>query len=167
LSGLSISILKKVAALTVDSLVRAQLQTYGIGVTLLAIALLIPIAEELIFRSILLDVFAGHLRFWVANLLQAVLFAALHADPLRLVAYTAMGLLSGRMRRASGGLFASILFHVANNTVAVLLLSSTGTPNALKPLATPPPDPELVACAKAEPKDLPNVAMTFNNLAWK
>ena len=160
------------AALTVDGLVRSMVQTFGIGVALLAVAVLIPIGEELIFRSILLDVFARHLKFWVANLLQSLLFAALHADPARLVFYTVMGLLSGRMRRASGGLLSSILYHSANNAIALLLLSAIGTlgdQGLRKPKVAVAPDPELVACARgpaaSRPKgDFPGLSL--NDLAW-
>jgi membrane protease YdiL (CAAX protease family) len=164
--GLSVWVFPKPAAFSVDSLIRSLVQTYGTFVALVAAAVLIPIGEELIFRSILLGVLSRHLRFWLANLIQAVLFAAMHADPLRFVFYTVFGLLAGRLRRASGGLLASILYHGANNAVAVLVLSSAlGNANLRKQTPAQTPGPELLACARL--KAASKGEITLNNYAWR
>jgi hypothetical protein len=150
-------------------MVESLTKVYGIGFSLLAVAVLIPIVEELLFRSILLDVFTRHSRFWVANLLQSLVFAAIHAEPTRLIFYTAFGLLSGRMRRASGGLLASILFHAANNGIAVLAVLALSTGAVPRPgKLLPPPDRELLACARArgDPLRSAPLALSLNNLAW-
>ncbi len=161
------------AALSVESLVRSLIETYGLFITLLVAAVLIPIGEELIFRSILLDVCARQLKFWKANLLQALLFAALHGNPARLVYYTVLGLLSGRLRRLSGGLLPSILLHAANNAIALLLVAAAGSQGApgpgdlRKPLTAP--EPELLACAKAAGVPVEGGKLSageLNNAAW-
>jgi membrane protease YdiL (CAAX protease family) len=155
-------------ALTLDRMIQSMVEIYGLPLSLFAIAVLIPIAEEILFRWILLDVLARNLRFWVANAVQAVLFAALHADPKRLLFYTVVGLLSGRMRRASGGLLPSILFHGANNAIALLLLVAMRTGAVPDKRALQRADPELAACSKARGNPLGNAtfALPLNNLAW-
>src|SRR6266851_4098104 len=113
-------------ATAIESMVKATVDVYGPGLALLVFALLIPIAEELIFRSILLDVFGRQMRLWLANAVQALLFATLHGDPSRLPFYFVFGLMTGRMRRASGGLLPGILMHVANNAIVVAMLAAVG-----------------------------------------
>jgi membrane protease YdiL (CAAX protease family) len=166
-AGFTFAVLQRPAALSVDSLIASLVKTYGLGVALIVVAVLVPIAEELIFRSVLLDVFSRHLRFRVANLLQATIFAAMHADPVRFAFYTVFGLLAGRLRRASGGLLASIALHVANNAVAVLLITAVGAAGLRKPSSQPAPEPALLACAKVPAAEAPKGPMTLNNLAWK
>ncbi|HET7788881.1 MAG TPA: CPBP family glutamic-type intramembrane protease [Myxococcales bacterium] len=151
------------ASLGINAIVKSLVEGYGTGVALLAVAVLIPIAEEIAFRSILLEVLSREMRFWLANLVQASLFTALHADPSASVFYLAFGLLAGRMARASGGLFAGILFHAANNAGAVLLLAAlpaSGLPGRFTPAA---PDPGLVACAM---RTAERGSHSLNDLAW-
>lgn len=166
-AGFTFAVLQRPAALSVDSLIASLVKTYGLGVALIVVAVLVPIAEELIFRSVLLDVFSRHLRFRVANLLQATIFAAMHADPVRFAFYTVFGLLAGRLRRASGGLLASIALHVANNAIAVLLITAVGAAGLRKPSSQPAPEPALLARAKESAAEAPKGPTTLNNLAWK
>ena len=134
-------------ATAIESMVKATVDVYGPGLALLVFALLIPIAEELIFRSILLDVFGRQMRFWLANAVQALLFATLHGDPSRLPFYFVFGLMTGRMRRASGGLLPGILMHAANNAIVVAMLAAVGADGLPRKMPALSPDAELAACA--------------------
>jgi len=136
-------------ASAIESVVRGTVVAYGAGVALLVFAVLIPIAEELIFRSIILDVLARETRFSVANASQALLFAALHGDPPRLIFYFVFGWVTGRLRRASGGLLPGILMHAANNAIAVSVLAAVATSSLPRKVPAPAPDPELAACASS------------------
>jgi membrane protease YdiL (CAAX protease family) len=161
------------AAITIENMIRSMVGVYGIPLTFLAISILIPVVEELLFRSILLDVFRRHMPFWVANAVQALAFALLHVDLAHLIYYVAMGLLAGRLRRASGGLLACILFHGTNNTLVLLLIAATGSNLPAKKIMPASPDGELVACAQAarargvgRPLRAAGLAASLNNLAW-
>src|SRR5229473_211067 len=134
-------------ATAIESMVKATVDVYGPGLALLVFALLIPIAEELIDRSILLDVFGRQMRFWLANAVQALLFATLHGDPSRLPFYFVFGLMTGRMRRASGGLLPGILMHAANNAIVVAMLAAVGADGLPRKMPALSPDAELAACA--------------------
>src|SRR5216683_216241 len=134
-------------ATAIESMVKATVDVYGPGLALLVFALLIPIAEELIFRSILLDVFGRQMRLWLANAVQALLFATLHGDPSRLPFYFVFGLMTGRMRRASGGLLPGILMHAANNAIVVAMLAAVGADGLPRKMPALSPDAELAACA--------------------
>ena len=105
----------------VESLATGGRETYGVAVTLLVTALLVPIFEELVFRGLILGGLTRHISFGWANLLQAVLFAAIHADPPRFLFYLALGLLGGWLVKRSGSLAPAIALHALNNTLAISL----------------------------------------------
>lgn len=97
-------------------------ELYGAAGLLLSSVLLTPVAEELVFRGVLLRVAARHVRFWLAALIQALLFIALHDQP---GAYPLLFLLavSGAwLAWRSGGLLAPIALHMSNNTFAALAI---------------------------------------------
>jgi CAAX protease family protein len=76
-----------------------------------------PVIEEFIFRGVLLNALAAHIRFGWANVLQALLFAAGHADPKAFVPLFLLGLVSGTCARRSGGLLASMVLHAVFNLI--------------------------------------------------
>jgi len=97
-------------------------QEFGVLTTFWLIAIAAPVAEEFLFRQVLLTTFSRHISFWAANVLQAVLFAAMHLDASGLIYIFLMGLVAGFIARRSGGLLAPIVFHAAFNLIAGLLL---------------------------------------------
>lgn len=94
----------------------------SILLTLLGIAVIGPVFEELTFRGLLLGGFARHLSFGWANGLQAFAFACMHGDPPRFLFYFAMGLLTGTLVRKTGSLAPAIALHMLNNAVSMSLL---------------------------------------------
>ncbi|MDC8014074.1 CPBP family intramembrane glutamic endopeptidase [Tahibacter soli] len=105
----------------VNQAVGDSLHLYGFGGTVLIVALLAPLAEEFVFRGMLLGGLSRHLSFGASNVLQAGLFAAFHADPPRLPFYFTLGLLAGWLVRRSGGLAPALALHALNNALFVLL----------------------------------------------
>jgi membrane protease YdiL (CAAX protease family) len=127
--------------------IRACIGQLGLLPTLLLVAVLVPLVEELCFRSVTLDVFAREIPFWAANLIQAGLFSAAHGDLRRAPFYLALGLLYGKLRRDSGGLLPSVLAHGLNNGLVTLALAATpGAAPAWTPPAPVEAAPALVAC---------------------
>ena len=96
----------------------------GPMLSLLLMAFIAPVFEELVFRGLLLGGLSRHISFGWANTVQALLFAAIHDDPPRFVYYFAMGLFGGWLVKRTGSLGPAIALHVLNNTVAVGLLMS-------------------------------------------
>ncbi len=105
----------------VESLTTGGRESYGIAVTLLVTALLVPIFEEFVFRGLILGGLTRHISFGWANLLQALLFAAIHGDPPRFLFYLAVGLLGGWLVKRTGSLAPAIALHGLNNALAILL----------------------------------------------
>ncbi|HJU40791.1 MAG TPA: CPBP family intramembrane glutamic endopeptidase, partial [Tahibacter sp.] len=80
-----------------------------------------PLVEELVFRGFLLGGLSRHVGFATANVVQASVFAAFHADPPRLPFYFTLGLLAGWLVRRSGGLAPALALHALNNALFVTL----------------------------------------------
>jgi hypothetical protein len=105
----------------VDAMASVGRDMHGPAMTLLLMAVLAPVFEELVFRGLLLGGMARHVGFAWANFAQAILFAAIHDDPPRFVFYFAMGMLGGWLVRRTGALGPAIALHAANNALAVWL----------------------------------------------
>jgi uncharacterized protein len=90
------------------------------AVTLMAVVTA-PVAEELLFRGILLPVLIQHYRAGPAFLLTALAFAALHGHLPALVPLTAVGLTLGLAYAATGSLLVPILMHALFNGMSLLL----------------------------------------------
>lgn len=96
--------------------------------TILATVILAPIGEEIIFRGVTLRLAenAG-LKFWIANIIQAVLFGIAHLNVVQGIYAFAMGLIIGYIYKKYNSLYVSILLHALINflgTVVSIWLSS-------------------------------------------
>jgi membrane protease YdiL (CAAX protease family) len=87
-----------------------------------AIAVLVPVLEELFFRGVLLQALAKHIPFGWANVGQALLFAAGHENYRILPFFVAFGLLCGVLARRAGGLTPAIAVHACNNFLACIVV---------------------------------------------
>jgi uncharacterized protein len=91
----------------------------------LAVALLAPLAEEMLFRGFLMSAFRDtSAGFWASVAVSTTIWTALHvqyeAPALLLVAL--MGVMFSLMLRWSGSLRLPLLAHALNNTVACIYL---------------------------------------------
>jgi hypothetical protein len=79
------------------------------------IALVTPIAEELLFRGVIQPQLGQLIKVKDALIVQAALFSAFHLSPVILVTHFIMGLAFGWLRLRSGSLLPGILLHAAWN----------------------------------------------------
>lgn len=89
-----------------------------------AIALLAPMAEEMVFRGAVLRVLLSRLqgqKAWLAVVISAVLFGAVHGNAAQFVNAFAVGILLGWLYLRTGSIVAGTLFHWVNNTAAFLM----------------------------------------------
>jgi len=110
----------------VAAMVEGGAELGGPALSLLILALVGPVFEELAFRGLLLGGLSRHISFGWANTLQALGFAAMHDDPPRFLYYFAMGLFGGWLVKRTGSLAPAIALHVLNNAVAVGVLMWVG-----------------------------------------
>ena len=88
----------------------------------LTLCLLAPLVEELVFRGAVLRSLLGSLgNRWAAITLSAVIFAAVHLNPVQMPHAFLMGLLLGWMYSRTGSILPGVAVHWVNNTVAYAL----------------------------------------------
>lgn len=89
------------------------------------LAVLAPGAEEVVFRGAilrkLLEIFS-HQMHWVAIVISAIIFGAVHMNMAQGVNAFVLGLLLGWMFYRTGSIFPGIVLHWANNTIAYILV---------------------------------------------
>lgn len=78
-----------------------------------------PIAEEFIFRGLLLKRLIRKTSMWGGVLISSLLFGVLHAD---IVGAFLFGVIASLLYLRTGNLLIPILLHIFNNTIAMLLM---------------------------------------------
>ncbi|MEZ4333302.1 MAG: type II CAAX endopeptidase family protein [Myxococcota bacterium] len=109
-----------------ELIIRSVYHTYGGAVLLADVAIVTPLAEETLFRGVLLGGIGRHLGFGWANFLQASLFAAIHEEIALAPFFLALGLVAGRLTHRSGSLRSAVILHALNNALACLAVMRLG-----------------------------------------
>lgn len=96
------------------------LETAGLSGDVTAImfiysVILAPISEELIFRGVTLRIAQRAFPFWIANIIQALLFGIFHMNPLQGCYTFVIGLILGYVCHRGGSLYHVIFFHFLFN----------------------------------------------------
>ena len=89
-----------------------------------AIGILAPLAEEIVFRGAVLRTLLGMVNkknHWVAIMISAAFFGVVHGNVAQFVNALLMGLLLGWMYYRTKSLVPGILMHWVNNTMAYIL----------------------------------------------
>lgn len=81
----------------------------------LGIVIMAPIAEELLFRGIIQGELRRVMPEWLAVVIQAVLFAAFHMQPVQMTYVIIPGLLLGFAYAWSGSIYIPIIMHIIFN----------------------------------------------------
>lgn len=86
----------------------------------LAIGLLAPVSEEIVFRGAILRnlLSSPRLPVWAAIALSAFFFALIHMNPAQMPHAFVIGLLLGWMYWRTGSILPGVAYHWANNSVA-------------------------------------------------
>ena len=91
-----------------------------LGMTLLLLAVLAPLVEELVFRGLLYGWLAGRWGRTVGWIVSSLAFAAAHAEPAHIILVFPLGLLFGWLRQRTDSLLPSLVAHIANNGLALI-----------------------------------------------
>jgi membrane protease YdiL (CAAX protease family) len=84
-----------------------------------AIGLLGPFAEELLFRGLIYGYVEGRIGPRTAWAISSLLFALAHAEPAHITLVLPIGILLGWVRMRSGSLWPGVVAHAANNMLVV------------------------------------------------
>jgi len=115
-----------VSSSIVWEMVNAVRERYGVFAALWLVAAVAPVAEEIIFRGVLLRSFSKNVSFALANTAQAGLFALMHFDLAATPMLFVLGLAAGFLARRSGGLLAPITLHAGFNLILGLYVLIPG-----------------------------------------
>lgn len=85
-----------------------------------------PFYEEILFRGVFLSACQKNMALWLANLLQASVFALVHQSLVYFPFYLAFGLVAGYYTRKTGSLITGTSMHMMNNAMAFFYLVSVG-----------------------------------------
>jgi membrane protease YdiL (CAAX protease family) len=89
--------------------------------TWFAIALLPAVTEELVFRGIYTRALARRFVPWVAVVLSSAVFAVYHLLPAQMISTFTLGLALGYLTLRSRSVIPSILAHLLNNTIVIIV----------------------------------------------
>jgi hypothetical protein len=93
---------------------------HQLALSLLLLAVLAPLVEELVFRGLLYGWLAGRWGKNVGWIVSSLAFAAAHTEPAHIVLVLPLGLLFGWLRKRTDSLLPSVVAHIANNGLALV-----------------------------------------------
>ena len=95
----------------------------------LALAILVPVAEEFVFRGAILRVLLKSFGadnslkgVWIAIAISALLFALAHMNPAQMPHAFVVGLLLGWFYWRTGSILPGVVYHVVNNTASYVMM---------------------------------------------
>jgi membrane protease YdiL (CAAX protease family) len=97
----------------------------SIALAVLAMVVVAPIVEEMVFRGLLFGALAPRLGVLAAALVSAIIFGAIHGDPVLFPTLAALGFVSAVAYAATGNLWVSVTLHAVNNAVGAAFLVSS------------------------------------------
>jgi membrane protease YdiL (CAAX protease family) len=106
-----------------DVLSRLDTQGFGFVLTLIAAAVIAPIAEETFFRGFVYGGLRGRIGSLGAMLVSTLFFTALHFTLDQFIPIFALGLTLAWLYERTGSLYPGMLLHASNNAISLVLLA--------------------------------------------
>lgn len=112
-----------------DSWVEAQeqntqlMQQGSFTAMFIAIAIVAPLAEEIIFRACFQGALQSHLPKWVAIAISSVAFGLMHGTPIGIIYATVLGVLMGWLFSELNSVLPSMIFHLGFNFTSIFITS--------------------------------------------
>lgn len=94
----------------------------GMLVAGLAVVLVGPLGEEIIFRGLLHRLASGYWGAWKAGLLSSLVFALVHAEPWLLLGLAGVGAALAFLYEATRSLLVCFVFHATHNAIALTMM---------------------------------------------
>ena len=88
---------------------------------LLYVVILGPISEELIFRGLTIGYAKRTFRLWLVNVIQALLFGAMHMNPIQSIYAFVLGLVIGYLVLKSDSLLMGMIIHITFNASSFVI----------------------------------------------
>ncbi|AMO87109.1 type II CAAX endopeptidase family protein [Solibacillus sp. FSL W7-1472] len=84
-------------------------------IMIIATVLLGPILEELVFRRVIFGSIIQNYNFWIASIISAIVFAAIHMDFTHILLYTICGMIFAFLYHKTKRLLTPIIAHILLN----------------------------------------------------
>lgn len=84
-------------------------------IMIIATVILGPILEELVFRRVIFGSIIQNYNFWIASIISAIVFAAIHMDFTHILLYTICGMIFAFLYHKTKRLLTPIIAHVLLN----------------------------------------------------
>tara|TARA_R110000868_G_scaffold410693_7_gene699911 strand:+ start:3201 stop:5030 length:1830 start_codon:yes stop_codon:yes gene_type:complete len=110
------------AASLIEEAILGLIDNYGIFSAFLTLVIIAPILEEIQFRGIMLGSASKYIPFWASNILQSLLFVAVHDNYSLSIFYFCFGMFTGYLRKKTGSYVAPITLHMINNLIAFFVI---------------------------------------------
>lgn len=99
-----------------------SVQKSALFITILTTVIIGPIIEEIIFRGILFPALLQKYSPVIGGLVTALIFAAVHIDPIRIVLLLPLAFYLSFMRHKLGSIYPGIALHMSWNALATVAL---------------------------------------------
>ena len=96
-------------------------------IKLLAAGIVIPIQEELMFRSIILRRIEKAYGAGIAVIVSSLMFAVIHINITQMLYAFIMGIVIGYIYHKSNNIYTAIIFHISANSFALAISSNTAS----------------------------------------
>lgn len=90
----------------------------SIFMTILVVGILVPFAEEFLFRGVIQKTFSKNMSIKVAVIIQGVLFGIYHGNLIQGLYATFLGILFGCITYKSKSIYPAVMMHMVNNSIA-------------------------------------------------
>lgn len=91
----------------------------------IGVAIMAPLAEEIVFRACIQGTLQQGLPAWLAILIASLVFGVMHLSPISIIYATLLGILMGWIYYAFNSIIPSMIFHFGFNLLSLLLSEST------------------------------------------
>lgn len=103
------------------------LQIAATPLGILAMALVGPVVEEVVFREAVLgNLLRGRMRPWLAILLSSLVFGLVHLNPIQIPFATLVGFILGLLYYKTGNIVLPAIVHILNNSLSVIEMNILG-----------------------------------------
>jgi membrane protease YdiL (CAAX protease family) len=96
-----------------------------LAVTFMGLCVLVPVAEEMVFRGLIQQIFTRNMGAWIGVTFAGAIFGAVHLNAHLLISITAFGWFLGFLFNATGNLTYPIVAHAIFNGVALAELAAS------------------------------------------
>ena len=97
----------------------------SVVLAVLSLVVIAPVVEEIVFRGLLFGALARRLGVLGGAVVTALLFGAVHGDPVLFPTLAAMGFITALAYAGTGNLWVAVVLHASNNALGAAFIVGT------------------------------------------